>query len=80
VSKKLAIPLGEVHYGYMPLKDHFAKVVMTYACPHCEHPLTKQGSWFKTMRHYNCASCREVVTMTYPAKVALFALYDQAEA
>jgi transposase-like protein len=64
----------------MPLPDHLAEVAMTYACPHCGHPQTKNGRWFRTRGKYKCASCRQVVQLTYSAKVALFAVYDHTKA
>jgi predicted RNA-binding Zn-ribbon protein involved in translation (DUF1610 family) len=70
-------PLGQC--APMPLSAHMAKVVMTYPCPQCGHPLVKEGSWFKTASNYMCASCGTAVQMTYAAKLRLFAMYDRQQ-
>ena len=56
----------------MPLTKGLLNVLLSHPCPHCGHKHEKNGSWFQTMAHYSCSSCRNSVQMTYDDKVRLF--------
>jgi transposase-like protein len=55
-----------------PLATDLFRVSMTRNCPYCHHPLTRNGSWFSSIRQYHCASCKRVAPLTYADKVKLF--------
>jgi transposase-like protein len=57
----------------MPLSKGLFHVLLNYPCPHCGHAHEKMGTWFKSIRHYDCRSCGQTVQMTYDDKVRLFA-------
>ena len=56
----------------MPLPIAFDHTILAHACPHCGHHREGIGSWFKTIPHYECEACRQLVRVGYSDKVALF--------
>jgi len=40
--------------------------------PHCDLAIIKPGSWFQSVRQFNCQGCKREVRITYVDKVALF--------
>jgi transposase-like protein len=56
----------------MPLTSGLLDVLLSHPCPRCGHRLEKKGSWFKTISHYTCPSCRHSVQMGYDEKFRLF--------
>jgi hypothetical protein len=57
----------------MRLSGKLSDVCLTLECPHCRHPLTKNGSWFRTARHFDCEACLRRVRIGYSDKLELFA-------
>jgi DNA-directed RNA polymerase subunit RPC12/RpoP len=55
-----------------PLSRDLYCVLMTRECPYCGHPLTREGSWFYSIRKYKCATCKREVPLTYRDKIRLF--------
>jgi hypothetical protein len=47
-------------------------VDLAYYCPHCDHPLVRPGSWFKSAWRFKCESCKSAVVLSYSTKLALF--------
>ena len=47
-------------------------IFMTHRCPRCGHATTRQGSSFRSIRHYHCSACGEQVRLTYDDKLKLF--------
>jgi DNA-directed RNA polymerase subunit RPC12/RpoP len=47
-------------------------IFMTHRCPRCGHRTTRQGSSFRSIRHYHCSVCGEQVRLTYEDKLKLF--------
>ena len=47
-------------------------IFMTHRCPRCGHRTTRQGSSFRSVRHYHCSACGEQVRLTYNDKLKLF--------
>ena len=47
-------------------------IFMTHRCPRCGHATTRQGSSFRSIRHYDCSACGEQVRLTYNDKLKLF--------
>jgi DNA-directed RNA polymerase subunit RPC12/RpoP len=56
----------------MPL-DRRMRALLSHPCPHCGNKRTMKGSWFAFKANYACSGCHRAVTMTYDAKIALFA-------
>jgi transposase-like protein len=56
----------------MPLSNLLRCVDLTFNCPHCGHPLLKNGSWFMSAPGFKCLGCHRQVRITYTDKVALF--------
>src|SRR6266516_4613445 len=43
----------------MPLSGALANIVLGRPCPYCGHVVHKKGSWFQSISHYKCASCKK---------------------
>jgi DNA-binding transcriptional regulator YiaG len=56
----------------MALSPSLHSVDLTFACPHCGHPLVRPGRWFKVAKGFKCNSCKSDIRLTYSARVALF--------
>jgi hypothetical protein len=57
----------------MPLSGKMSDVSIALECPHCGHRLTKNGSWLRSVQHFNCGACLRRVRIGYSDKVRLFA-------
>jgi transposase-like protein len=53
-------------------------IIMTHRCPHCGHCTTRQGSSFRTIRHYQCSACGKQVRLDYRDKLKLYGAYAAA--
>jgi transcription elongation factor Elf1 len=56
----------------MPLSKTLFRVLLNHPCPHCGHMHENMGAWFKSIGHYGCKSCGQIVQMTYDDKIRLF--------
>jgi transposase-like protein len=57
----------------MPTLSQDAQAIfMKHRCPRCGHTTTRQGSSFRSIRHYHCSACGEQVRLTYKDKQKLF--------
>ena len=57
----------------MGLANNLRDALLTFACPHCAHALTRKGSWFKSVAAFRCAGCGGEVKLTYQIKARVFA-------
>jgi len=78
VLKKPFVEITEAEYGEMTAVNSksaflFIRVPLTFECPHCKHPLIKNGSWFRGARHFACGASQCRVPITYSEKLMLFA-------
>ena len=62
-----------IELAAMPLMSKLFDVPLTFECPHCKHPLIKNGSWFRGARHFACGASQCRVPITYSEKLMLFA-------
>jgi hypothetical protein len=56
----------------MTLSGRLLHMDLTFNCPHCDLAIIKPGSWFQSIRQFNCQGCKREVRITYVHKVALF--------
>jgi hypothetical protein len=56
----------------MPLSDSMKDLLLTYECPHCGHPITRPGIWFKSVSRFECQRCVQEVRIGYREKVSLY--------
>jgi transposase-like protein len=56
----------------MPLSAKLECLLLTYECPHCRHPITRPGMWFKCVSRFKCQQCAHEVRLSYPEKLNLY--------
>ncbi len=57
----------------MPIPVDLNDQYLTFECPRCTHPITRKGSWFKTIATFSCPICHAALRLGYPEKLRLFA-------
>lgn len=56
----------------MPLPLELNDEYLTFECQRCRHPITRKGSWFKSIAAFRCPKCKTALRLGYPEKLRLF--------